>query len=88
MVDLGQGVGDDLTGARPNGCSEAQRLTVNGATEGEEHGESVSSLTGAWMAVWRPGDGGEEEAVEALCAGDTWVWREENEDGERCGGGR
>jgi hypothetical protein len=54
MVDLGQGVGDDLTGARPNSCSEAQRLTANGATEREEHGESVSSLTGAWMAVWRP----------------------------------
>jgi hypothetical protein len=33
------------------------------------------------VAVWRPGDGGEEVAVEALGAGDAWVWREEKEGG-------
>jgi hypothetical protein len=87
-VDLGQGVGDDLTGARPNGCSGARQLTGDGAMEREEHGESVSGLTGVQAAAWRPGDGGEEVAVEALGAGDAWAWREEKEDGERCVGGR
>jgi hypothetical protein len=51
-MDLGQGISDDLAGARPNGYSGAQRLIGDGATEREEHGESVSGLTGAWAAAW------------------------------------
>jgi hypothetical protein len=46
--------------------------------------ESVSGLTRVRVAVWRPGDGGEEVAVEALGVGDAWVWREEK---RRRGGG-
>jgi hypothetical protein len=53
MVDLGQGVGDDLTGVRPNSCFGARRLTGNGAIEREEHGEFVSGLTGVRVAAWR-----------------------------------
>jgi hypothetical protein len=60
MVDLGQGDGDDLAGAQPNGSSGARRLTDDGIMEREKHGESVSGLTRAQAAVWRPGDGGEE----------------------------
>jgi hypothetical protein len=70
-VDLGQRVGDDLTRARPNGCSRARRLAGDGATERGQPGESISGLTGAWAAVWRPGDSGEEVAVEALSASDA-----------------
>jgi hypothetical protein len=44
-------------------------------------------LTGVWAAMWLPGDDGEEVAVEALCVGGAWA-RTEEEDGERCGGGR
>jgi hypothetical protein len=32
------------------------------------HGESISGLTGARAAVWRPGDGGKETTEEALGA--------------------
>jgi hypothetical protein len=88
MVDLGQVVGDDLIRARPNGYSGAWWLTGNGATEREEHGESVSSLTGARVVAWRPSNGGEEVVVEALSASGAWARKEEKEDGERCGGGR
>jgi hypothetical protein len=52
------------------------------------HVESISSLTRARAAVWRPGDDGEEAAVEVLDAGSTWAWREEKESRERCHGGR
>jgi hypothetical protein len=52
------------------------------------HWESISGLTGAWAEGWRPGDGVEETAEEALGAGSAWAWREEKESGERCGGGR
>jgi hypothetical protein len=69
------------------GHSGARRLTGDGATEREEHEESISDLTGARAVAWRPGNGGEEVAVEALGAGGAWAWREEKEDGERCGGG-
>jgi hypothetical protein len=84
-VDLGQGIGDDLTGARPNGGSGARRLAGDGTTEGEKHDESVLGLTGARVAAWRQRNGGEEVMVEALSAGDAWAWREEKESGERCG---
>jgi hypothetical protein len=87
-VDLGQGVGDDLAGARPIGCSGAWRLVGDGAMEREEHGESVSGVTGAQVVAWRSGDDGEEVEAEAFGAGGSWVRREEKEDGERCGGGR
>jgi hypothetical protein len=48
-----------LTRARPNGRSSARWLTGDGAMEKGAHGESISGLTGARAAVWRPGDGGE-----------------------------
>jgi hypothetical protein len=35
------------------------------------HGESISGLTGVRAAVWRPSDGGEETAEEALGAGEA-----------------
>jgi hypothetical protein len=58
-VELGQGVSDDLTGARPNGRSGARWLTGDGAMEREDHGESVSGFTEArvvarwWGAVMK-----------------------------------
>jgi hypothetical protein len=85
---LSQGWPKGCTRARPSGRSEARRLVGDGATQREKNGESVSGLTGAREALWQPGDGGEEVVVEALDAGDAWVWREEKEDGDRCGGGR
>jgi hypothetical protein len=58
-----------------------------GAMERGVHGESISGLTGAQAAVWRPGDSGEETAEEALGVGSARAWREEKESGEMCGGG-
>jgi hypothetical protein len=78
------GVGDDLTGARPNGCSEAWWLTSDGTTEREEHGEPDSGLTGARAVSWRPGDDGEETAVEALNGGGAQAQRGEEESGDGC----
>jgi hypothetical protein len=46
------------------------------------HGESISGLTGARAAVWRPGDDGEEMAEEALNADGTWAQRREGGWGE------
>jgi hypothetical protein len=43
-----------------SGHSGARELTGEGAKERGEHGEPVSGLTGARVAVWRPGDGGGE----------------------------
>jgi hypothetical protein len=44
-VDLGQGVGDDLIGARPNGCSRARRVAGDGATERESSTGSPSQAS-------------------------------------------
>jgi hypothetical protein len=74
-----------LTGARPRSRSRPRRLTGGGATEIGLHGESISGLTGARMAAWRPGDDGEEAVVVALGGGRARAWREEKEIGERCG---
>jgi hypothetical protein len=41
------------------GHAGAQKLTGGGTTGRGEHGELGSGLTGARVAVWRPGDGGE-----------------------------
>jgi hypothetical protein len=49
------------------------------------HRESISGLTGARVAVWRAGNGGEETTEEALGAGNAWARRDEKESGERCG---
>jgi hypothetical protein len=70
------------------GRFRARRLIGDGTTEREENKESISGLTGVWAVVWRPGDDGEEVVVEAVGAGSTWAWREENEHVERCGGGQ
>jgi hypothetical protein len=48
--------------------------------------ESISGLTGARVAVWRPGDGGEEMVDEALDTCGAWACREEKKSRERCGG--
>jgi hypothetical protein len=84
----GHGRAKGLTGAHPSNRSEARWLIGGGATERGVYGESISGLTGAWVATWRPGDGGEEVAVEALGASGAWAWREEKKSGERCGGER
>jgi hypothetical protein len=76
-VDLGQGVGDDLTRARPSGRSGAWWLIGDGATEREGHEESISGFTEARAAAWRPGNDGEEMAEEVLGAGGAWARREE-----------
>jgi hypothetical protein len=86
MVDQPQWLAIELDGARSSGRSGARWHVGGGATGRGVHGESISSLTGARAVVWQPGDGGEEMAEEALNAGGAWVWREENESGERCGG--
>jgi hypothetical protein len=52
------------------------------------HGESISDLTGARVVAWRPGDGGDEVAVEVLGAGGAWAQREEMNSRERCAGER
>jgi hypothetical protein len=91
MVDLGQGVGDDLTGARPSAYSGVRRLAGDGAMEREEHGESISGFTRAWAVVWRPSDGSKEMAEEVRGAGGAWASREEKRSGggggRRCDGG-
>jgi hypothetical protein len=55
-----------LTGARPSGSSRG--LTGRGTTGRGLHGEATSGLTGTQAAVWRPVNGGEEMAEEALGA--------------------
>jgi hypothetical protein len=78
---LGNGWLKGLAGAQPSGRSGGCQLTDGGTTEKGLHGESISGLTGARAATWRPGDDGEEVAG-------AWARREEKEDGERSGGGR
>jgi hypothetical protein len=77
-----------LTRARPSGRSRAWWLTGGGAIGRGVHGESTSGLTRARAVVWRPVDGGEETAEEALDAGGAWARREDKASGERCGGER
>jgi hypothetical protein len=75
----------ELDGARPSGRSGTRWLAGGGTAGRGVHGESISGLTGARAAVWRPGDGGKETTEEALGAGIAWEWRDEKESGERCG---
>jgi hypothetical protein len=79
------GVSDDLAGAQPNGCSEAWRLTNDGAMEREEHGEPGSGLTGARATSLQLGNGGEEAAVEAIGGGGARARRGEEESRDGCG---
>jgi hypothetical protein len=74
-----------LIGARPSSRSRPLRLTGGGATERGLHGESISGLTGAWVAAWRPSNDGGEVAVVTLGGGGAQARREERESGERCG---
>jgi hypothetical protein len=77
-----------LTGARPNGHSDARWLIGDGAMEKGARGKSVSSLTGTRAAVWQSDDELEQAAVAALGAGSAWAREEEKESGRRCGEGR
>jgi hypothetical protein len=47
-------------GADRGGPGHGGALTGGGAKGIEEHGELGSGLTGARVALWRPGDGGAE----------------------------
>jgi hypothetical protein len=88
MVDWAMAGRRGLAGAQLSGRSRARWLTGGGAIERGVHGESISNLTGARVAAWRPGDGGEEVAVEVLGAGGAWAQREEMNSRERCAGER
>jgi hypothetical protein len=88
MVDCGQGRWWWLIRAQPRSHSRAWELIGGGATERGGHRDPGSSLTRAWAAVRRLGDGGEEMVEEALGVGSARAWREEKENGEMCGGGR
>jgi hypothetical protein len=85
---LGHGRLKGLARACPSGPSGVRRLATGGAMERGVHGESISGLTRARAAEWRPGDGGEELVVVAPGGGGARAWREEKESGERCGGVR
>jgi hypothetical protein len=87
MVDRPPWPATELVEARLSGRSRARWPAGGGAMERGVHGESISGLTGAQAAVWRPGDSGEETAEEALGVGSARAWREEKESGEMCGGG-
>jgi hypothetical protein len=54
LVHGRQGLGRPkrLTGAQLSGRSRARWITDDGATEREEHGESISGLTGARVVAW------------------------------------
>jgi hypothetical protein len=78
----------ELDAARPSSRSGARWPTGGGTTGRGVHGESISGLTGARAAVWRPGDGGEETVEVVLSVGNAQARREEKESGEMCGGGR
>jgi hypothetical protein len=77
-VDLGQGVGDDLTGAQPSGRSRTRRLIIDGTTVGGARGARLGLHRGT-------GDGGEETAKEVLGASNAWAFREGKRSGESGG---
>jgi hypothetical protein len=77
-----------LDGALPSGRSGARWPAGGDATGRGVHGEYISGLTGARVVVWRPGNGGEEMAEEALGVGRARARREEKESWEMCGGGQ
>jgi hypothetical protein len=83
---LGPSQSKGLAGARPSSHSRARRPTGGGTAERAVYGESISGLTEAREAAWRPRDGGEEVAEEALGVGSAWAQREEMKSGERCSG--
>jgi hypothetical protein len=66
--------------------SGARRPASGDATERGVCRESIPGLTGARAVVWRPGNGGEEMAEEALNAGSALAWRKEKKSRERCSG--
>jgi hypothetical protein len=84
---LDRGVSDDLTKARTRGHSRSRQLVGDGATEREEHGESISDFTREQAAAWRSGDGDEKMVEEVLSAGQRLgVERREEKRGECAGG--
>jgi hypothetical protein len=76
-VDRPPWLATKLDRARLSGRSRARWLARGGATGRGVYRESISGLTKAQAIVWRPGDGGEEMAEEALSAGCAWAWREQ-----------
>jgi hypothetical protein len=76
-VDRPPWLATKLDGARLSGRSGARWLARGGATGRGVYGESISGLTKARATVWRPSDGGEEMAEEALGAGCAWARREQ-----------
>jgi hypothetical protein len=71
-----------------SGHSRAREFTGDGATEGGEHGESISSLTGVRAAVWRSGDGVEASTEKELGGSGARAQREGESEGRTRGESR
>jgi hypothetical protein len=80
LLELGLAAasGDD---GLPAGAQRKEGWTGNPSQASPGHGQ----WRGDRVAAWRPGNGGEEGAVEVLGAGGAWARREEKKSGERCG---
>jgi hypothetical protein len=65
-----------LSGARPPAAMEHGGSSTGGGKERGEHGDPISGRTGAWAAVWWPGDGDEAAVEEELSNGGAQAQRE------------